>query len=127
MALLGYGTVSQETAAQAAGQTTPAITAGASAQIGSGGTAEITGSNQAGEITITTGTGSPSAGDLATVAFPTAFEGNVPHIDFQPTEANGAAKRVYPTGRTLSGFILTGLDALAASTTYKFAYQVRQP
>ncbi|MFY9223211.1 MAG: hypothetical protein WAQ98_11095 [Blastocatellia bacterium] len=126
MALLGYGGMSQETAADAVGQRTPAITAGASAQLGSGGAAAVTGSDRAGEITIVTGTGSPAAGALATINFRAPYN-SIPHVVFQATEANAAGKRVYPASRTMNGFVLTGIDALDASTTYKFAYQVLEP
>ena len=102
---------------------TPTIAAGAAA--GTSPTISISGSDQQGLITITTGT-SPATGVLATVTFGNvwATAPKVPVIG--PASGNAGASGAYcdASAVTTSAWTIKVDAALAASTTYKFAYQV---
>lgn len=89
-----------------------------------GGTVSVSGNDTAGTITITTGGGSVSAGELAIISFKTAYSGT-PKVQLTPLNAAASGLRYYAT-HTASFFTVNTSTAPAVSTTYIFDYLVTQ-
>lgn len=103
------------------GGSTPTIAAEAGA--GTSPTVTIQGNDTSGIITVTTGT-SPSAGDLATITFGSAY-GAMPRVMLTPSNLNGSLLQDYYYASTSTFKLATG-NAPTAGTTYSFAYHVEQ-
>jgi hypothetical protein len=107
--------------------TAPTVAKGATAQTGTGGSATLsTASDVSGKIQLVTGTGALAAGTILTVSFNKAF-GAVPNVVLTPRNANAAgAIQFYVTAEGTGGFSIAVGAALAASTTYQWAYRVTE-
>jgi hypothetical protein len=110
------------------GGTTPTFAAGTGA--GTTPTITISGNDQRGLITITTGTTPTASADVATITFANTW-GAVPKVMLTPAGANAAALTaagaVYVDSANTTGTLFklsVGSTALAASTVYKFYYDV---
>jgi hypothetical protein len=110
-------------------QATPTITIGGTSQVGTSASISVTGNDLCGEINLTTGTGSLSAGTLCTVTFNQAFDPAIftrvyatPMSDAAATEC--AKWRVASVGN--SSFTIKAVTGLTASTNYVFQYKVQQ-
>lgn len=101
------------------------ISAGAAANCSTTASVSVSGTDTAGTITIDSGTGSCSAGTLATVTFAASY-GASPRVIFTPKNANGATLQYYNGTTTTSTFTLDSGTTTAASTTYIYNYQVIQ-
>jgi hypothetical protein len=102
--------------------TTPVVSGLTAA--GLGAKATITGNDISGTVTITTGT-SPTAGDLATIFYNSAY-GVVPHVLLTPDNSNSATLNVYSDTKTTTAFNIGVVNAPKASTTYTYDYYVIQ-
>jgi hypothetical protein len=92
---------------------------------GTGCTLTIAGNDTSGVITVNTGTG-VTAGDLGTVTFAGAYS-FAPQIALTPQAVPAAS--VFPqyyAASTTTTFDLSSYNAISASKTYKFTYQVLQ-
>lgn len=101
--------------------TAPAARASSGA---AGGSVVITGNDTAGTITITTGSGGLTAGELAVITFKTAF-GATPKVQLTPLNAAAANLNYFAT-HTATFFTINSTTAPAAGTTYIFDYLVTQ-
>ncbi|MDE1971427.1 MAG: hypothetical protein KGI50_07680 [Patescibacteria group bacterium] len=103
----------------------PQIAAGTGA--GTSPTVSIVGSDVAGLITVTTGSLPATSAVIATVTFGSAYKTNS-FPDLVPanaaTQALVASAQAYPVGSTANFTLNTGSTGLAATTTYKWYYQV---
>lgn len=111
------------------GGSTPSIAAGSGA--GTSPTVSITGSDGRGLITVTTGTSPAATAALVTVTFATAYASAPKIVLIAPADPNAAAlggtNQVYVDAANISTTqfaINVGSVALAASTEYKWHYQV---
>jgi hypothetical protein len=101
----------------------PTISAGAAA--GTAPTVSIAGNDQQGVITVVVGT-APTTGILATITFGNAW-GTAPlTLVIGPATANAGGSGVFvdPADVTTTTWRIRAGTALAASTTYRFAYHV---
>jgi hypothetical protein len=100
------------------------ITLGATGQVGSGATAVCAASHActslSGEITLTTGTGSLTAGTLFTINFADT-RANAPNCALSPAQGGGTVKSVVWSETTATAAV-TGVVALVASTAYTVDY-----
>lgn len=101
--------------------TEPAARASSSA---GGGTVSISGNDTAGTITITTGSGGLSAGEMAVITFKTAFAAT-PKVQFTPLNAAASNLHYYAT-HTATFFTLNSSTTPTGATTYVFDYLVTQ-
>jgi Carbohydrate binding domain len=110
---------------------TPGIAADAAeSSCGSDGTPSVTvtGDDTAGTITVVTGSGGTcTAGDLATIAFSSAY-GAAPDVTLTPESATSGALIPYVDGSSLSAgsFAVGASNTPAPSTTYSWNYLVVQ-
>jgi len=101
-----------------AGATGPAVTPGATAQVGTGATASAAGSGLTGSITLTTSTGTFAAGTICTLTFPTAY----PTAPNGVCVANGVAIPGLSWSASTTTLTISVTAALAPSTTYSIGY-----
>lgn len=90
----------------------------------SGGSVNIGGNDTAGTITITTGNGPVSAGELASVAFHTAFS-TTPKVQLTPINGPAASLNYYAT-RSPKFFTIETASVPTANTNYVFDYLITQ-
>jgi hypothetical protein len=106
----------------------PTLTAGATAQIGTGGTVSLsaTSDDDRGTVTLVTGTGSLAAGTLFTVSFNEPKDANrLPVIVLDSANAAATGIDVGTGTVTSAGFtVIDNTRVVAASTTYEFNYIV---
>ena len=102
---------------------------------GTGATSSIVGDDLAGEITVTSGTGSLTATTLGTITFNKAFPtGSEYAVFFHPSNTNaGGANMTYvlATSKAVGSFICDSSNSniasrIGPSTTYKVYYHVIQ-
>lgn len=105
--------------------TTPTITAGSAACASP--VIAISGTDSSGTVTVTTGTGCSSGGDLANIVFANAF-GSTPHILLTPGDATTASLNAYfdKAATTPTGFAIGAATTPAATTTYTWDYWIAQ-
>lgn len=103
----------------------PTIAAGAAACTSP--TVSLSGDDTSGTISITTGTGCSSGGDLAAITFESAY-GTTPRITLTPIGSGAAGLNAYLDGTSISdtGFSIGTVSTPASSTAYKWDYQVLQ-
>jgi hypothetical protein len=82
----------------------------------------LIGADQAGLVTLTTGTGTLTAGPLAVVTFAHPWAA-APFVVLEEQDSVTRAIQLYATS-TVNGFTIGGVNPAAASTTYHFAYHV---
>lgn len=99
----------------------PSISAGAAA--GTTPTVSITGTDLAGEIVITTGTGSVGSGTLATITLNTAFANDCYPV-LQAADADSRGVAVSITHSSTGFTIVAGATGWATSTEYRWTYIV---
>lgn len=104
--------------------TAPTTAAGTGA--GTSPTIALTGNDADGQISVTTGTGTPAANAaIVTATFHTAY-GSAPRCVISPansaTDVLGAGLQVYPTSSTTTVVLNSGTTGLAASTAYIWNY-----
>jgi hypothetical protein len=89
----------------------------------SGGSPSVTisGNDTSGTVTINTGTGSCSAGVLATVTFANAY-GVAPKVILAPAETNATGLQYYNGASNTATFTIDTSIAPTAATTYKYNY-----
>jgi len=100
----------------------PNYSVGASA--GAGAQVVIDGNDTAGTIKVTTGSGA-NAGSLADLVFSHAY-GKAPKVLITGQDDASVNARVYPSGKSSSGFSLGTSQTLAPNTTYSFDYFIVQ-
>jgi hypothetical protein len=107
------------------GGSAPSIAAGAAACTSP--TVNVSGDDTSGTITVTTGSGCSSGGDLATVTFASTFAA-APHVTIAPGSANASNLNAYVNNSTVStGSFAIGTSANpSSSTTYEWNYWVAQ-
>jgi hypothetical protein len=88
------------------------------------GTVTISGNDTAGTVTISTGSGSLLAGEMAIISFHTAFN-TTPKVQLTPVTATGAGLNYYTT-RNPTFFTIDTATAPAANTIYVFDYLITQ-
>ena len=112
---------------------TPSFTIGSG--WGTGATSSIVGDDLAGEITVTSGTGSLTATTLGTLTFNKAFPTGAEYaVFFHPSNTNaGGANMMYvvATSKAVGSFICDSSNSniasrIGPSTTYKVYYHVIQ-
>lgn len=96
----------------------PKVSAGS---VGSGGTVSISGSDTAGTVTINSGSG-PTAGNLVTVTFATAFK-STPHVVVTPVGVAAGTLDYYVT-RSNNAFTVATVNAPASGSSFSFDYVV---
>ncbi len=89
-----------------------------------GGTATVDGTDTSGTLSITTGSGTQIAGELAILTFSKAFATN-PRVQLTPVGASSAALQAYVSQGVRFFTIETG-NTPSASVTYVFNYFVTQ-
>jgi hypothetical protein len=99
----------------------PAVRASVAA---AGGSVSISGNDTAGTITINTGNGSLTAGELAVITFKTAFNAT-PRVQLTPLNSPASGLRYFAT-HTAGFFTINTSTAPANGTTYIFDYLVTQ-
>lgn len=99
----------------------PSISAGAAA--GTTPTVSVTGTDLAGEIVITTGTGSVGSGTLATITLNTAFANDCYPV-LQAADADSRAVAISITHSSTGFTIVAGAAGWNTSTEYKWTYIV---
>lgn len=97
-----------------------------------GGTVSMTGNDTAGTVTITTGNGAPSSGDLITVTFRSAYT-STPHVTVTPVGIGTASSisavgGIYYVSRSTSQFTIgvSKMQLGVGGVTYVFDYFVTQ-
>jgi signal peptidase I len=93
--------------------------------LGPGAGVTIDGNDTAGTLTITTGSGGLTAGDLAKISFKQAF-GKAPKIILSAQDDASQDARIFPSGKTKDNYILKTGQVLPANTTYTFDYFIVQ-
>lgn len=90
-------------------------------------TISVSGTDTAGTVTVTTGTGCASGGQIATVTFATAF-GAAPKIVLTPASAAAASLNAYQddAALTTSEFRIGVVNTPTDATTYKWHYYALQ-
>lgn len=88
-------------------------------------TVTISGDDTIGTITINTGSGSISSGDIANLIFNKQYA-QTPHILITPNNAASTGLLVYPDKQATNGFDLAITNTPSANTTYQFEYFVAQ-
>lgn len=104
------------------GGSTPTIAAGSAACTSP--TVNITGDDTAGTITITTGSGCSSSGQLVAITFNSAFSAT-PHVVLTAENASGALLPIYDVPST-AGFTISTPNTPANTTTYTYQYTTLQ-
>ena len=99
----------------------PAVTAGRAAI---GGSVQISGNDTAGTVTISTGSGSALAGELATITFHKAFA-TTPKVQLTAINAESANLRFY-AARSVGFFTIDTATPPAQGASYTFDYLVTQ-
>lgn len=99
----------------------PSISAGAAA--GTTPTVSVTGTDLAGEIVITTGTGSVGSGTLATITLNTAFANDCYPV-LQAADADSRAVAISITHSSTGFTIVAGAAGWNTSTEYRWTYIV---
>ncbi len=99
----------------------PSISAGAAA--GTTPTVSVTGTDLAGEIVITTGTGSVGDGTLATITLNTAFANDCYPV-LQAADSDSRAVTISITHSSTGFTIVAGAVGWATSTEYRWTYIV---
>jgi hypothetical protein len=107
---------------------TPTFAAGSAANCSGAASVSIVGTDTAGEITLTTGSGSCSAGTVLTITLANAFySGTTPFVTLMAGNAatasnNGTVYIDRTLGTAATWVIAVGSPGLTASTTYKAIY-----
>ena len=89
-----------------------------------GGSVSISGNDTSGTITINTGNGALTAGELAIITFRTAFS-TTPKVQLTPLNVGASGLRYYAT-HTAGFFTVNTSTAPTSGTTYIFDYLVTQ-
>lgn len=100
----------------------PNYSVGASA--GAGAQVVVDGNDTAGTITITTGADT-GAGSLADLIFSHIYD-KAPRVLLTGQDEASANARIFPTGKSSTGFSLGAAQSLAPNTTYSFDYFIVQ-
>lgn len=99
------------------------VTSGAVGQIGTGGATAVSGDDNSGTVTVTSGTGTITAGLLVTVAFNTAGTAAPKYVGLTPANAAASAVQIYSSSSS-TGFSINGNTALPVSTTFQWKYVI---